>query len=52
MLMILNKIKQALTRCFEGRPGPSLLDIPTNIQNSIINEEVFKLILNLLLLMI
>ena len=34
-------LQQALTRCFEGRPGPSLLDIPTNIQNSIINEEVF-----------
>jgi acetolactate synthase-1/2/3 large subunit len=34
-------LQQALTKCFEGRPGPSLLDIPTNIQNSIINEEVF-----------
>ena len=36
-------LQQALTRCFEGRPGPSLLDIPTNIQNSIINEEVFTI---------
>jgi len=34
-------LQQSLIRCFEGRPGPSLLDIPTNIQNSIINEEVF-----------
>jgi acetolactate synthase I/II/III large subunit len=34
-------LKEALTKCFEGRPGPSLLDIPTNIQNSIIDEDVF-----------
>jgi acetolactate synthase-1/2/3 large subunit len=34
-------LHEALTKCFEGRPGPSLLDIPTNIQNSIINEELF-----------
>jgi acetolactate synthase-1/2/3 large subunit len=33
----------ALNKCFTGRPGPSLLDIPTNIQNSIISEEVFKI---------
>jgi acetolactate synthase-1/2/3 large subunit len=33
----------ALDKCFKGRPGPSLLDIPTNIQNSIISEEVFKI---------
>jgi acetolactate synthase-1/2/3 large subunit len=34
-------LHEALTKCFEGRPGPSLLDIPTNIQNSIIEEELF-----------
>jgi acetolactate synthase-1/2/3 large subunit len=34
-------LHKALTKCFEGRPGPSLLDIPTNIQNSIISEELF-----------
>ena len=34
-------LHEALTKCFECRPGPSLLDMPTNIQNSIINEEVF-----------
>ena len=36
-------LQTALTKCFEGRPGPSLLDIPTNIQNSIINEESFNI---------
>jgi acetolactate synthase-1/2/3 large subunit len=36
-------LQTALNKCFEGRPGPSLLDIPTNIQNSIINEESFKI---------
>ena len=34
-------LHEALAKCFEGRPGPSLLDMPTNIQNSIISEEVF-----------
>ena len=36
-------LEQALNKCFEGRPGPSLLDIPTDIQNSIINEDLFKI---------
>jgi len=36
-------LQQALNKCFEGRPGPSLLDIPTDVQNSIISEELFKI---------
>jgi len=36
-------LEQALNKCFEGRPGPSLLDIPTDIQNSIISEDLFKI---------
>jgi acetolactate synthase-1/2/3 large subunit len=36
-------LKQALSKCFEGRPGPSLLDIPTDVQNSIISEDLFKI---------
>jgi acetolactate synthase-1/2/3 large subunit len=36
-------LEQALNKCFEGRPGPSLLDIPTDVQNSIISEELFKI---------
>jgi len=36
-------LEQALNKCFEGRPGPSLLDIPTDIQNTIISEDLFKI---------
>jgi acetolactate synthase-1/2/3 large subunit len=37
-----NDLKTAIKSCFEGRQGPSLLDIPTNIQNSIINDNLIK----------
>lgn len=33
-------IQEALIKCTEGRPGPSLLDIPTNIQNTIVDGEL------------
>lgn len=36
-------LQEALNKCFEDRPGPSLLDIPTDIQNSIISEDLFKI---------
>lgn len=34
-------LKEALSKCFEGRMGPSLIDFPVDIQNSIIED--FKL---------
>ena len=39
-------LEKAIKSCFEGRQGPSLLDIPTNIQNSIINNDLIKFSLN------
>jgi acetolactate synthase-1/2/3 large subunit len=40
-------LNNAIKSCFDGRQGPSLLDIPTNIQNSIINGELVKFEYNL-----
>ena len=34
-------LKEALSKCFENRPGPSIIDIPFNIQNSYLKD--FKL---------
>lgn len=34
------QLETAVKECFKNRPGPSLLDIPTNIQNSIVNEDL------------
>ena len=34
------QLETAVKECFKNRPGPSLLDIPTNMQNSIINEDL------------
>jgi acetolactate synthase-1/2/3 large subunit len=34
------ELKTAVDECFKDRPGPSLLDIPVNIQNSFINEDL------------
>jgi acetolactate synthase-1/2/3 large subunit len=41
-----NDLENAIKNCFDGRQGPSLLDIPTNIQNSIINNELITFTLN------
>jgi len=41
-----NDLETAIKNCFDGRQGPSLLDIPTNIQNSIINDELITFTLN------
>lgn len=37
-----NDLETAVKSCFEGRQGPSLLDIPTNIQNNIIKDDLAK----------
>lgn len=34
------QLETAIKECFKNRPGPSLLDIPTDIQNSVINENL------------
>ncbi len=36
-------LHQAITSTFEGRPGPSLLDFPVNIQTSIVDLDVFNI---------
>ena len=35
-----NDLETAIKNCFDGRHGPSLLDMPTNIQNSIIDDDL------------
>jgi acetolactate synthase-1/2/3 large subunit len=37
-----NDLRNAIKSCFKGRQGPSLLDIPTNIQNSVIDDNLIK----------
>tara|TARA_Y100001935_G_C17311346_1_gene516589 strand:- start:415 stop:2166 length:1752 start_codon:yes stop_codon:yes gene_type:complete len=34
-------LKKAIISCFENRPGPSIIDIPFNIQNSYLNTYKF-----------
>jgi acetolactate synthase I/II/III large subunit len=36
-------LHQAIISTFEGRPGPSLLDFPVNIQTSTVNLDVFDI---------
>ena len=35
-------LKKAIISCFENRPGPSIIDIPFNIQNSYLNTYKLK----------
>ena len=36
-----NTLKLAINKCFEGRPGPSLVDLPLDIQNSTLDSFTF-----------
>ena len=48
VLELESKLEDAYTKAISGRPGPSWLDIPLNIQSSIIQteDEVFDSIIN------
>ena len=40
-------LKKAIISCFENRPGPSIIDIPFNIQNSYLNTYKLKVCFHL-----